>query len=98
MDPVEIELPTYRVLIARGALGEIGRIASATTRAHRYALIADENVAPLYAARVRGALGEGRTRLYTVAGGEEQKTRAVWGSLTDSLLADGFGRDSAIIA
>lgn len=98
MDPVEIELPTYRVLIARGALGEIGRIASGTARAHRYALIADETVAPLYGARVRNALGEGRTRLYTIASGEEHKTRTTWCSLTDSLLTDGFGRDSAIIA
>ncbi len=98
MDPVEIELPTYRILIARGALGDVGRVASATTRAHRYALIADANVAPLYAARVRSALGEGRTRLYTIPAGEEQKTRQNWGMLTDALLGDGFGRDSAIIA
>ena len=98
MDPVEIELPTYRILIARGALAEVGRVASATTRAHRYALIADSNVAPLYAARVRSALGEGRTRLYTIPAGEENKTRESWSRLTDSLLGDDFGRDSAIVA
>lgn len=98
MDPVEVELPTYRVLIARGALAELGRIAAASARAHRYAIISDESVAPLYAGRVRSAVGEGRTRLYTVPVGEEQKTRATWASLTDAMLADGFGRDSAIIA
>jgi 3-dehydroquinate synthase len=98
MDPVEVELPTYRVLIARGALAEIGRIAAASARAHRYAIVSDESVAPLYAGRVRGALGEGRTRLYTIPAGEEQKTRATWATLTDSMLADGFGRDTAIIA
>jgi 3-dehydroquinate synthase len=98
MDPVEVELPTYRVLIARGALADVGRIAAAATRAHRYAIIADDKVAPLYAGRVRSALGEGRTSLYTIRAGEEQKTRATWGSLTDSMLADGFGRDSAVVA
>jgi 3-dehydroquinate synthase len=98
MDPVEVELPTYRVLIVRGALGEIGRIAASVTMAHRYAVIADETVAPLYAARVRSSLGEGRTGLYTIRPGEEQKTRETWASLTDSLLADGYGRDTAIIA
>ena len=98
MDPVEIELPTYRVLVARGALAEVGRLATSTTRAHRYAIVADTNVAPLYASRVRGALGEGRTKLFTIPPGEEQKTRATWASLTDAMLADGFGRDSAIIA
>jgi len=98
MDPVEIELPTYRVIIARGALADLGRIAASATRAHRYALVADSNVAPLYASRVRGALGEGRTTLYTVPSGEEHKTRESWSSLTDSMLADGFGRDSAVVA
>jgi 3-dehydroquinate synthase len=98
MDPVEVELPTYRVLIARGALSEVGRIAAAETKAHRYAIIADDTVAPLYAARVRSSLGEGRARLYTVKPGEEQKTRATWASLTDALLTDGYGRDTAIVA
>lgn len=98
MDPVEIELPSYRVLIARGGLADLGRIATSSTRAHRYALIADSNVAPLYASRVRGSLGEGRTTLYTIPSGEEHKTRDSWSSLTDSMLADGFGRDSAVIA
>ncbi|HZI42748.1 MAG TPA: hypothetical protein VFD67_13615, partial [Gemmatimonadaceae bacterium] len=69
MDPVEVELPTYRVLIARGALAEVGRIAASTTGAHRYAIVSDESVAPLYAGRIRAALGEGRTRLYTVPAG-----------------------------
>ena len=98
MDPVEVELSTYRVVIARGALAEIGRVAAANARAHRYAIISDETVAPLYAGRVRAALGEGRTRLYAIPPGEEQKTRETWGALTDSMLTDGFGRDTAVIA
>jgi 3-dehydroquinate synthase len=98
MDPVEIELPTYRVLIARGALSELGRIAAAATRAHRYAIIADANVGPLYAARARSSLGEGRAKIYTIAAGEEHKTRETWAALTDAMLADGIGRDGAVIA
>jgi 3-dehydroquinate synthase len=98
MDPVEVELPTYRVLIARGALADVGRIAASTSRAHRYAIIADETVAPLYAARVRSSLGEGRARLYAIPPGEAQKTRDTWAALTDSLLADGHGRDTTVIA
>jgi len=98
MDPVEIELPSYRVLIARGALADIGRIAAASARAYRYAVISDDTVAPLYAGRVRSALGEGRTKLYTVPAGEEQKTRATWSTLTDAMLADSFGRDTAVVA
>jgi 3-dehydroquinate synthase len=98
MDPVEIELPTYRVHIARGALAEVGRIAAATGRAYRCAIITDETVAPLYAGRVRSALGEGRTKLYTIPAGEAQKTRATWSSLTDAMLGDNFGRDTLVVA
>ena len=98
MDPVEVELPTYRVLIARGALSELGRVAAAATRAHRYAIISDSTVGPLYASRARSSLGEGRTRVYTVGSGEEHKTRESWAALTDSMLADGMGRDAAVVA
>ena len=98
MDPVEVDLPSYHILIARGALAEVGSIAASRTGAHRYAIIADQTVAPLYAGRVRSSLGEGRSNVYTIRPGEEQKTRETWTSLTDSLLRDGYGRDTAVVA
>src|SRR2546423_15658546 len=96
MDPVEIELPSYRVLIARGALADIGRIAAASARAHRYAVISDDTVAPLYAGRVRSALGEGRTKLYTVPAGEEQKKPPMWTTLPHPTHAARFGPQTAV--
>lgn len=92
-----IALPTYEVTVAPGALERLGEIASAT-RAHRYAVITDDNVGPLYAARVRDAIGGARTVVLTVPAGEAHKTRGTWSRLTDELLAAGFGRDSLIVA
>jgi len=93
-----IALPTYEVTVAPGALDRIGEIAG-TSNAHRYAVLTDDNVGPLYAARVRDAIGApDRTTVLTVPAGEAHKTRDTWARLTDELLAAGFGRDSLIVA
>ena len=92
-----IALPTYDVTVAPGALERVAGMASAS-RAHRYAVITDDNVGPLYAARVRDAIGAARTTVLTVPAGEAHKTRDTWARLSDELIAAGFGRDSLIIA
>jgi 3-dehydroquinate synthase len=94
----EVALPTYRVTIGAGLLPLAGDMVHRVAPAHRYAIITDDNVGPIYASRLCTALGEERTRIYTIEAGESHKTRATWASLTDDLLAAGFGRDSAIVA
>lgn len=94
----EVALPWYRVTIAHGALDRVGEIARATARAHRYAIITDDNVGPSHASRVRATLDADRATVFTVPSGEAHKTRATWARLTDELLSAGFGRDSAVIA
>ena len=94
----EVALPSYRVTIAAGALDRVGEIARATAPAHRYAIITDDNVGPAYAARVRSTLQADRVAVFTVPAGEAHKDRDTWARLTDELLGEGFGRDSAIIA
>jgi hypothetical protein len=94
----DIALPTYRVTIAAGALGRAADVIHDVARAHRYAIISDANVGPLYAAPLRATLGESRTEVLTIPAGEAHKTRGSWASLTDELLTRGFGRDSTIIA
>ncbi len=76
----------------------MGKIARAAVKAHRWAIITDANVAPLYAARVVASFGDARVDLFTVPAGEANKTREQWARLTDELLAAGFGRDGAILA
>ena len=94
----EIALPTYRVIIAAGALDRAADIVRDVASAHRYAIITDSNVGPTYAARLRSLLGNSRTEVLTIPAGETHKTRDTWARLTDELLAAGFGRDSTIVA
>lgn len=93
-----VALPTYEVLIARGALARLGDLARAAAPAHRYAIVTDDNVAPLHAARAARALGVSENDVLVVPAGERHKTRESWARLTDELLARGFGRDSALVA
>ena len=94
----EIALFGYRIHVGDGLLASIGAIAADATRAHRYAIITDSNVAPLYAAHVREGLSASRTDLYQIPAGESYKTRDSWAALTDRMLEDGHGRDTVIVA
>jgi 3-dehydroquinate synthase len=88
----------YDVVVASGALARIAAHLPQSLRPHRWAVVTDDTVAPLHAARVVGALGPGRTLLLTVPPGEAQKTRESWARLTDAMLASGLGRDCAVVA
>ena len=94
----EVELPTYRVTIGADVLEQVGELSRGFAPAHRYAIITDSNVGPLYAARVRRALGDSSTSVFTIPAGEGHKTRETWLALTDELLAGAFGRDTTIVA
>lgn len=94
----EVTLPGYVVTIGPGALDRIGEIVRVSAAAHRYAIITDEHVGPLYAPRVSAALRMPGAATFTMPAGEAHKTRETWAQLTDELLAAGFGRDTTIIA
>ncbi len=92
--------PGYRVHVARGSLARVGELCLAEAPAHRYAVIADSQVARLYGAptleslRAAGADAD----LAAFPAGEWNKTREEWARLSDHLLRDGHGRDSAVVA
>jgi 3-dehydroquinate synthase len=95
----DVELRTYRVSVGAGLLDRIADIARERAPAHRYAIVTDDDVGPRYADRVAESFGRtGRVRVVTIPAGEAQKTRDTWAEITDTLLNDGFGRDSALIA
>lgn len=97
--PRDVDLRTYRVSVAPGLLDRVGDIVQVRAPAHRYAVITDDQVGPRYAARVAASFGPANApRVITVPAGEPQKTRETWARVTDTLLTDGFGRDSAIVA
>jgi 3-dehydroquinate synthase len=93
-----IALPTYDVTIGAGILDRAGDIVRGVAPAHRYAIISDTNVGPVYAPSLVEALGGDRTSVFTIPAGESHKTRESWARLTDELFAAHFGRDSTIVA
>lgn len=107
-------LGTYPVLLGAGLLEQLPAIAEERAAGRLTALITDTSVGRLYEEWESGVAGSGwmlppaadagprpphnwATRL-SIPPGEEHKTRDAWARLTDALLDQGFGRDSAIIA
>lgn len=84
--------------MAPGALDRAGEMVREAAPAHRYAVITDEVVGPLYAARVVESFARERVEVLTVPAGEHHKTRESWARLTDQLLGAGFGRDTTVVA
>jgi 3-dehydroquinate synthase len=93
-----LELHGSRIVIGAGGLDSCGDEIRSALGGRRLAIISDDTVAPLYAARVSAALAPSPVTILTIPAGEESKTRTSWSRLTDELLDAGFGRDSAIIA
>jgi 3-dehydroquinate synthase len=93
-----IPLLSYEILVEPDALDGVGDLARRVAPAHRYAIITDERVEPLYAARVAASFGTARVDVLRVPAGEEHKTRESWARLTDELLCLGHARDSAVVA
>ena len=95
--PRELRLAGYRVTIAAGARARVADVVAGSAPAHRYAVITDDTVGPLYAVAITRALGAA-AEMFTVAAGEVHKTRESWSALTDAMLAAGFGRDTTVVA
>jgi 3-dehydroquinate synthase len=96
--PREIRLGGSSIRVGRGLFDHAGAITRELAPAHRYALITDSNVGPLYAENVRNQLEKGSAEVLTIPAGESNKTRESWARLTDQMLAKKFGRDSVVIA
>lgn len=86
--------------VAPGALDGLGEACRREAAAHRYAVIADAAVAELYGERALASLADAGlgAELHTFRPGEASKSRDTWGRLTDRLLEEGHGRDSAVVA
>jgi 3-dehydroquinate synthase len=87
----------YPVRVEPGSLSAAGDFVRELAPAHRYAIITDAHVGPLYASQAADAIGVASNDVLVVPAGESSKTRGTWGWLTDHLIERGFGRDSAII-
>jgi 3-dehydroquinate synthase len=103
--PLRVRVPRgsaegYRVHVAPGALERLGGACRREAPAHRYAVVADATVAGLYGEPALAALEDAglAADLHTFPPGEASKSRERWARLTDDLLGEGHGRDSAVVA
>jgi 3-dehydroquinate synthase len=94
----EILLHGSSIRVGQALFSDAGAIIGEIAPAHRYALITDSNVGPLYAEKVRKQLEKGTADILTIPAGESNKTRESWARLTDQMLAKKYGRDSVVIA
>jgi 3-dehydroquinate synthase len=88
---------SYPILIGDGLLAEaalLGRHLPALD----LLLVSNTTVAPLYAERVRAALGDRRIIDVRLPDGEQYKTLEYLGRVLDVLVANRFGRDSLVLA
>jgi 3-dehydroquinate synthase len=90
-------LGRYPVYVSPGVLGRLEAVTAEHAAPARTLMIADATV---HALLQQGKLGRepwtGPALLFPP--GERSKTREQWERLTDAMLADGYGRDSAIVA
>jgi len=97
---VEKRDASYDILIGAGLVHQLDKILPEYCPAAAYALITDSHVGKLYGEDLvtrLSAIGY-RTELLTFPGGESNKTRDTWASLSDRMLAAHLGRDCAVIA
>jgi 3-dehydroquinate synthase len=112
MEPILVRhaLGSYPVYLQPGAIAWLGEVVAAHCRDRHVALVTDTTTGRLYEQWESGTrpgawqLDDGplmpppefATRL-SIPAGEAFKTRDTWATLTDALLDQGFGRDSALV-
>lgn len=99
---VEIHVGEHRseVLIGAGLLAEIGPIVRRQPAGPRCAILADENVAPLFGGKVIEGLRQSglNPELLTIGPGEESKSMARAAALCEKLSAAGLDRSSFLVS
>ena len=91
----------YDVVVAPGALAWLGEAVRATCRGRRCCVVADSNVAPLYAAAAESSLRAAGLEVaptLAVPAGEASKTLATLGDALEGLCDRGLGRDDVVVA
>ena len=91
----------YTIHIAAGLLDD-GALLTATLRGRHALIVSDDQVAPLYLARVQAALLAARPDLHVashiIPAGEAHKTLVSFGGVIDALATMGATRDACIYA
>jgi 3-dehydroquinate synthase len=88
---------SYPILIGESLLADAALLGRHLT-ARDLLLVSNTTVAPLYAERVRTALGDRRIVDVRLPDGEQYKTMEYMGRVLDVLVANRFGRDCVVVA
>jgi 3-dehydroquinate synthase len=88
----------YEIEIGKGILTAQNQFLSSL--ASKFAIISDDNVGPLLGEHLKQCLSSSdlEAHLFSIALGEQYKTRATKEALENQLFEKGFGRDSCVIA
>ena len=99
--PVQIRcgIDRYPVIIGAGLLDQLKAHARKYLANETCVIISDDNVAPLFADRVRQGLASAGFRpvLVTIPGGEKSKTLKQAGVICDRMIAAGLDRQSFVV-
>ncbi len=95
---VALAAQPYRVTIGAGLLDSLGDALTESKLPGRCAIITDENVEKLYAARVTTALKAADPLLISVPAGERSKSLAQAETICDRMIEAGFDRGSFVVA
>ena len=89
----------YPVLVDTGVLDRVGEHAHKYLPCDTCVIIADSNVAPLLADRVKKSLASAgfRPTLITIPAGEKSKTLGQVGAICDQMIAAGLDRQSFVV-
>ena len=94
-----VELLSYPVTVAVGALDRLGEVIRDATPHNRVLAVTDATVSGLYGTRVTTALSRLDSRgVLAFDLREETKTRESWATITDELLRARLGRDTTLVA
>lgn len=98
--PVRTPSRAYDVLVGRGLLDEVGPVTRAAAGGEVAAVVADSNVAPLYAPRVAASLERAGYRSVTLTfpAGEQHKRLSTLETLLEGLAQAELSRDDVIVA
>jgi 3-dehydroquinate synthase len=94
--PVALGARSYTIRVGSGLLAHWPW--SESLRGRDVLVVCDQNVAPLYLARVEAALGAFRVRSLVLPPGESEKTLARFGEVIDALATMRANRDATVIA
>ena len=91
---------SYDIVIEEGILERIAQKLKDAGLAHKYAVITDSTVKPLYAEGLSEAISKENieNKIIAIPAGEQSKNREVKAWIEDQMLEDKFGRDSGVIA